>query len=141
VEAELSSMTYLSQRDYNVFIGYNEGLSHLIYAGADFLLMPSRVEPCGLNQMYSMRYGTVPMVRRVGGLKDTVIDIGDPGGYGICYNYASVGDISHGVYRAVELFHNKSAMKGVRQTMMKLDYGWERSVDQYVNVYNRIINK
>jgi starch synthase len=73
VEAELSGMTYLSQRDYAVYIGYNEALSHLIYAGADFLLMPSRVEPCGLNQMYSMRYGTVPMVRRVGGLKDTVI--------------------------------------------------------------------
>ncbi len=141
VEAELSGMTYMSQRDYNVFIGYNEGLSHLIYAGADFLLMPSRVEPCGLNQMYSMRYGTVPMVRRVGGLKDTVVDIGDKDGYGICYNYASVGDISHGVYRAVELYHNKAAMKDVRQTMMKLDYGWERSVDQYVDVYNRITNK
>ncbi len=60
----------------------------------DFLLMPSRVEPCGLNQMYSMRYGTVPMVRRTGGLKDTVIDHGEPGGYGICYNNTSVGDIT-----------------------------------------------
>ena len=141
VEAELSGMTYLSQRDYAVFIGYNEALSHLIYAGADFLLMPSRVEPCGLNQMYSMRYGTVPMVRRVGGLKDTVIDYGDPDGYGICYNYAAVGDISHGVFRAVNLFHDRKTFPKVRKRMMELDYGWERSVDQYVDVYNRIINQ
>jgi starch synthase len=141
VEEELSGMTYLSQRDYAVFIGYNEALSHLIYAGADFLLMPSRVEPCGLNQMYSMRYGTVPMVRRVGGLKDTVIDYGDPDGYGICYNYAAVGDISHGVFRAVNLFHDRKTFPKVRKRMMELDYGWERSVDQYLDVYNRIINQ
>lgn len=141
VEAELSGMAYISQRDYAVYIGYNEALSHLIYAGADFLLMPSRVEPCGLNQMYSMRYGTVPMVRRVGGLKDTVIDVGDPDGYGICYNYAAVGDISHGVFRAVNLFHDRKTFPKVRKRMMELDYGWERSVDQYVDVYNRIINQ
>ena len=66
----------------NTYIGYNEALSHLMYAGADFLLMPSRVEPCGLNQMYALRYGTVPLVRSTGGLKDTVIDFGEQGGYG-----------------------------------------------------------
>ena len=70
VEEQLERLKQLSQNDYNVYIGYNESLSHLMYSGADFLLMPSRVEPCGLNQMYSMRYGTVPMVRRTGGLKD-----------------------------------------------------------------------
>src|SRR6478736_403335 len=94
VERELESMKPISNNDYNVFIGYNEGLSHQIYAGADFLLMPSRVEPCGLNQMYSMRYGTIPMVRRIGGLKDTVIDIGD-GGFGICHDQSSVWDVGH----------------------------------------------
>ncbi len=66
VEAGLTSLKSLAQYDYNVYIGYNETLSHQMYAGMDFLLMPSRVEPCGLNQMYSMRYGTVPMVRRTG---------------------------------------------------------------------------
>ncbi len=79
---------------YNSQIGYNEKLSHQMYAGADFLLMPSRVEPCGLNQMYAMRYGTVPVVRSTGGLKDTVIDFEDENGYGICFNNASVEDIS-----------------------------------------------
>ena len=96
VEDQLNELQKLSQNDYSVYIGYNEALSHLMYAGADFLLMPSRVEPCGLNQMYAMRYGTIPMVRRTGGLRDTVVDFGDKDGYGIVYNWAAVGDITHG---------------------------------------------
>ena len=138
VERELESMKPISNNDYNVFIGYNEGLSHQIYAGADFLLMPSRVEPCGLNQMYSMRYGTIPMVRRVGGLKDTVIDFGEKGGYGICYDNASAGDITHGVWRAAELYREKDKMAAIRKKMMGLDFGWERSVQQYIGIYERI---
>ena len=90
VEKALHGLKELSQGDYDVFLGYNETLSHQMYAGADFLLMPSRVEPCGLNQLYALRYGTVPMVRRIGGLKDTVIDYGEEDGYGICYNYRHV---------------------------------------------------
>lgn len=136
VEAALNAIKPLSQYDYNVFIGYNEGLSHTMYAGMDFLLMPSRVEPCGLNQMYSMRYGTVPMVRRTGGLKDTVIDYGDPGGYGICYNNTSVGDITQAIWRATELYHQKDTLKQIRRRMMQLDFSWETSVQQYVDVYN-----
>ncbi|MCS3796957.1 glycogen synthase [Niastella sp. OAS944] len=135
VEAGLNALKPLSQYDYNVFIGYNEGLSHTMYAGLDFLLMPSRVEPCGLNQMYSMRYGTVPMVRRTGGLKDTVIDFGDVNGYGICYNHASIPDITHAVWRAAELYHNKEKMHHIRQKMMKLDFSWETSVSRYIDVY------
>ncbi len=65
-ERALEGLLSHASGDYNVYIGYNEALSHLMYAGSDFLLMPSRVEPCGLNQLYSMRYGTVPMVRRTG---------------------------------------------------------------------------
>lgn len=138
VEAGLSALKPLSQFDYNVFIGYNEALSHLMYAGLDFLLMPSRVEPCGLNQMYSMRYGTVPMVRRTGGLKDTVIDFGDVNGYGICYNNASVPDVTHAVWRAAELYRDKDKMKQVRRTMMQLDFSWETSVRHYVDVYQSL---
>lgn len=135
VEAGLQAIKPISQYDYNVFIGYNEGLSHTMYAGMDFLLMPSRVEPCGLNQMYSMRYGTVPMVRRTGGLKDTVIDYGEPGGYGICYNNTSVGDITHAVWRATELYHQKDTVKQIRRQMMQLDFSWETSMRQYIQVY------
>jgi starch synthase len=74
---------------YHTKIEFNEKLSHQMYASADFLLMPSRVEPCGLNQLYALRYGTIPMVRRTGGLNDTVIDFGDKNGYGICFNNAT----------------------------------------------------
>ena len=84
---------------YNSRIGYNEQLSHQMYAGADFILMPSRVEPCGLNQMYAMRYATVPVVRSTGGLKDTVIDYEDTDGYGICFNNASIEEIVYSISR------------------------------------------
>ncbi|PWT99809.1 MAG: glycogen synthase [Bacteroidetes bacterium] len=138
VEEQLERLKQLSQNDYNVYIGYNESLSHLMYAGADYLLMPSRVEPCGLNQMYSMRYGTVPMVRRTGGLKDTVIDYGEDGGYGIVYNWASVGDVTHGIWRAVELYNDKKKVKSIRDKMMHLDFSWETSVKQYIEVYRSL---
>jgi starch synthase len=139
VEGALIALKPLSLNDYDVYIGYNESLSHLMYAGLDYLLMPSRVEPCGLNQMYAMRYGTVPMVRKTGGLKDTVIDYGDEGGYGICYNYASVGDVCHAVWRAVELYHSRQKLHSIREHMMRLDFGWETSVKKYIEVYERII--
>ena len=120
---------------YNTQISYNEKLSHQMYAGADFLLMPSRVEPCGLNQLYAMRYGTVPVVRRTGGLQDTVIDFGDENGYGICFNQASVGDILHGMYRAVELFNDENKLTELRQRMMKVETSWEKSALQYIHLY------
>ena len=85
-----------------------------------------------------MRYGTVPMVRRIGGLKDTVIDYGEKNGYGICYNHTAVGDISHAIWRAVELYHDKSKMKWIRQHMMGLDFSWETSVKRYIEVYNSL---
>ena len=138
VEYQLQRMTSGLTGYYNVQIGYNEKLSHTMYAGADFLLMPSRVEPCGLNQMYAMRYGTVPIVRSTGGLKDTVIDYGDPQGYGVLFSQASVGDITHALYRAVELYDDKLRMASVRRHIMDLDFSWDRSTQQYINVYESI---
>jgi starch synthase len=121
---------------YNSQIGYNEKLAHQMYAGADFLLMPSRVEPCGLNQMYSMRYGTIPIVRNTGGLKDTVKDFGEEGGYGICFNDASVGDITQSIYRAVQLFKQPKRIKSIRKQIMQIDFSWENSAEQYIQLYN-----
>ena len=136
VENQLSSLHSHFFGYYNSMIGYNEKLSHQMYAGADFLLMPSRVEPCGLNQMYALRYGTIPIVRRTGGLKDTVKDFGEEGGFGICFNEASVGDICYSVHRAVELFAQKEKMNQIKKQIMLIDHSWERSAQIYINLYN-----
>lgn len=138
VETQLSELKNGFVGYYNSQIGYNEKLSHQMYAGADFILMPSRVEPCGLNQMYAMRYGTVPIVRRTGGLKDTVIDFGEPGGYGICFNYANVWDITYSIHRSVELYDDKEKMAEIREQIMKIDNSWETSTKKYINLYNSI---
>ncbi|MEJ7610564.1 MAG: glycogen synthase [Ferruginibacter sp.] len=123
---------------YNTGITYNEKLSHLMYAGADFLLMPSRVEPCGLNQLYAMRYGTVPMVRRTGGLKDTVTDIDEKNGYGICFDHASLSDIDIAVQRAIELYADKKKMTAVRQKMMEINNSWTASAKKYIELYRSV---
>lgn len=135
VEYQLENMRGGLFGYYNSLIGYNEALSHLMYAGADFLLMPSRVEPCGLNQMYALRYGTIPIVRRTGGLSDTVVDFGDEGGFGVCFNTASVGDISNGVYRALQLYQNKKLMDKIIPQVMEIDHSWEKSAEIYINLY------
>lgn len=135
VERELETMKNPLVGYYNSRIGYNEKLSHIMYAGADFLLMPSRVEPCGLNQMYAMRYGTIPIVRNTGGLKDTVIDIGEPGGYGIKFNDAKVWDITYSVHRAMELYSQPKRMAEIRKQIMTLDNSWESSAARYIELY------
>ncbi len=138
VEEKLNQLKSISQKDFNVYIGYNEKLSHQMYAGADFLLMPSRVEPCGLNQMYAMRYGTIPLVRKTGGLMDTVIDLGEENGYGITFNEASVGNITHAIFRAVKLFHEKQSFHSLRRKIMELDFSWDHSAQQYVDLYKNL---
>ncbi len=135
VEDRLNEITQRYQGHYNAYIGYNEALSHQIYAGADFLLMPSRVEPCGLNQMYALRYGTIPIVRRIGGLKDTVVDIGD-GGFGICHDQTSIWDVGHAIGRAYELYLDHAKVKEIRKYMMSIDHSWDLSAQKYIDIYN-----
>jgi starch synthase len=133
IEANLEGLKQHFHEHYNCFIGYNEELSHKMYAGADFLLMPSRVEPCGLNQMYALRYGTIPMVRSTGGLKDTVTDIGDAGGFGIRFLYPSVSDVVLSVHRAVKLYYDyPDLFHAIRQRMMAIDHSWEKSAERYL---------
>ena len=125
---------------FNDYIGYNEALAHQIYAGSDFLLMPSRVEPCGLNQMYSMRYATVPMARRTGGLIDSVRDIGDGDGTGIMFNHPSTSDMLHSIWRAMELYADKDAMKAIRNRIVEEDFSWNKSALTYNTIYQELIN-
>jgi len=140
IENQLSHLLASFEGNYNAFIGYNEELAHLIYAGSDFLLMPSRVEPCGLNQMYSLRYGTIPIVRRTGGLKDTVVDFGDNGN-GICHDQATVGDICYSIQRAVNLYKDKKNLNKIRKSGMNIDHSWESVCQEYIDVYNLTTNK
>ncbi len=121
-----------------IYIGYNEQLAHQIYAGSDFLMMPSRVEPCGLNQMYAMRYGTIPMVRRTGGLNDSVIDIGDTDGRGIMFNHASVGDITHALSRAENLYRDTPNFELIRERIMAVDFSWQTSAKSYLALYETL---
>jgi starch synthase len=126
---------------FNAVIDYNEALSHQIYAGSDFLIMPSRVEPCGLNQLYSMRYGTIPIVRSVGGLKDTVPDIAQPdgSGRGIRFDHFSVEDAVYAIYRATTLWHDHPKMvAALRREIMNINFSWEHTIDEYVEVYNSL---
>nr|WP_294942147.1 glycogen/starch synthase [uncultured Mucilaginibacter sp.] len=138
-EMALQKLKDFYPQNCNVFIGYDESLAHLIYAGADFLLMPSRVEPCGLNQLYAIRYGTIPVVRTTGGLADTVIDFGDEDGYGIRFNNVDVIDISNSITRAVELYSDSKKMLMLRKRMMGLDFSWGRSAKEYIDLYESLI--
>ncbi len=123
---------------FDARLEYNETLAHNIYAGSDFLLMPSRVEPCGLNQMYAMRYGTVPVVRKTGGLADTVADIRKKNGYGILFEAYSVKDALESVERAVQFYHREKQFDENRKRIMKLDFSWEKASEKYVKMYRAL---
>ena len=116
-------------------IGFDERLAHLIEAGADIFLMPSRFEPCGLNQLYSLRYGTVPVVRATGGLQDTVIDASDPDGNGFKFSDYSPGSLVAALRRAVETYADKDAWARLQRAGMARDYSWDVSAREYVKVY------
>lgn len=120
---------------YNTFIGYDEELSHLIYSGADFLIMPSRFEPCGLNQLYALRYGTIPVVRTTGGLKDTVKDISEEGGFGIRHEHVTVDNVALAITRANKLYNDTAEFKRIRKEIMKIDNSWENSAQDYIELY------
>ncbi|CAN5868196.1 glycogen synthase GlgA [soil metagenome] len=116
-------------------IGFDERLAHLIEAGADMFLMPSRFEPCGLNQMYSLRYGTVPIVRATGGLQDTVTDAAEPGGNGIKFAEYTRTALVGAVRRALELYEERSRWTALQQAGMGVDPSWDVSAREYVKVY------
>ncbi|MBK6995384.1 MAG: glycogen synthase [Lewinellaceae bacterium] len=138
---QFRSMAHQYPGRVNAVIDYNEALAHQIYAGSDFLIMPSRVEPCGLNQMYAMRYGTIPIVRSIGGLKDTVPDIAEPDGSGRGIRFAepTLNDIGYAIHRGAAMWYNEPGIvAGLRQRIMAVDFSWEKTVGKYFSVYQRI---
>jgi starch synthase len=120
-----------------VKIGFDESLAHLIEGAADIFLMPSRFEPCGLNQMYSMRYGTVPVVRATGGLVDTVTDYSDAAGTGTGFTFRpyTPAALLEAMERARAVFANPSNWKTLQVAGMRQDFSWDRSAREYVKLY------
>jgi starch synthase len=120
-----------------VRIGYDEGLSHRIEAGCDFYLMPSWFEPSGLNQMYSLRYGAIPVVRAVGGLDDSVIDCSqDPiRANGIKFREYSARALAKAIRKALALYDEPDLLRRYRQHAMKTDFSWKQTVGEYLKVY------
>lgn len=123
-----------------VNIGYDETLAHRIVAGADMFLMPSRYEPCGLTQLYSLRYGTVPVVRRVGGLADTVMDVEDSArsgqpATGFVFDGADPGALLRAVQRALALYRKPRRWRALQRHGMVQDHSWRHSAQEYLQLY------
>ena len=134
-----------AQRQYpgrfSAQITYSAPLSDMIYAGADIFLMPSISEPCGLSQMIAMRFGTVPVVRETGGLKDTVLPYNkfEGTGRGFTFSDINAGDMLWVIREAVDLYHNnKEAWRGLQKEGMTADFSWDHSAQEYIDIYQRI---
>ncbi|MGI9237871.1 MAG: glycogen synthase [Woeseiaceae bacterium] len=123
--------------------GYSNKLAHLIEAGSDMFLMPSNYEPCGLNQMYSLKYGTIPIVRETGGLADSVeqIDEKKRSGTGVLFRDYDQTGLAWAISRGLELFENKSLWKKIMRNGMAQDFSWDQQGDEYVTLFRRLVDK
>lgn len=143
LESAFARLAAMFPTKMSVTIGYNNRLAHMIEAGSDFFIMPSRFEPCGLNQMYSMAYGTLPIVRTTGGLVDTVAawDPRTPGaGTGINFRDADPNALRWALERALQLYYDyPQDYYAVRSNGMRKDFSWDRSVEKYEAVYRSAI--
>ncbi len=126
-----------------VQIRYDEALAHKIEAGSDMFLMPSRYEPCGLNQIYSLKYGTVPIVRATGGLDDTIEEWDAEKGTGTGFKFEGFDpkDLLAEIDRALEAFQNKKAWERLMRNGMARDYSWSGPAKEYVRVYEKAVQK
>ena len=123
-----------------VYIGFNAKLAQRIYAGADIFLMPSRSEPCGLAQMVSCRYGTIPVVRETGGLRDSIHDSGDGYGNGFTFANYNAHELYEACWRAKEGYWNKEGWPVLVKRAMECDFSWSNSAKSYEGLYNEVVN-
>ncbi|MEN8218500.1 MAG: glycogen synthase GlgA [Pseudomonadota bacterium] len=145
LEERLQQLAKLYPKRLSVNIGYDEELAHQIEAGANMFLMPSRFEPCGLNQMYSMRYGTIPIVRETGGLADTVVDATEVNikkkiATGFVFEEEDSSELLSCVQRALETFHRKTIWHMLQYNGMTRDLSWQKSAEQYVSLYQELLD-
>lgn len=122
-------------------LGFIPELAHKIYAGADIFLMPSKSEPCGLAQMVALRYGTIPLVRETGGLKDTVTDCGGGEGNGFTFVEYNAYHMKDSIERALELYKNKAEWKKLKLRAMECDNSWSASANEYIKLYKATAGK
>ena len=127
-----------------IYIGYNDTLAHKIYAGSDFFLMPSLFEPCGIGQIIAQRYGTLPLVRETGGLVDTVIGYNDTNG--VIANGFSFRDydgiaLGYAINKSLEVYRNKDLLNKLRKNALELDRSWKVSMNAYLALYKKAVNK
>jgi len=142
VEAWIKEQQTWFPEKISITIGYNEELAHLIEAGSDFFLMPSRFEPCGLNQMYSMRYGTLPVAHATGGLKDTITDVFDDpeAGTGVLFHAYTAGSMLDALGRALDFRRfSPDAFRAAQTRGMQEDFSWERSASRYLALYRNMV--
>jgi starch synthase len=130
-------------KNTSIHLGFDAMEAHQIYAGSDFFLMPSYFEPCGLGQMISMRYGTMPIVRKTGGLADTVTDADDDSkkGTGFVFEGRNPDKLFETIKRAVKFFEDKKRVAEVRQRGMSADFSWDHSAKEYERFYTDILNQ
>lgn len=124
-------------------IGFDEKLAHQIYAGSDFFLMPSRFEPCGLGQMIALKYGTIPIVRKTGGLADTVKPIDQTGnsGWGFVFENALPTELEAVMRNAIDLYFDQNLMEDIFNRVSSLNFSWQRSILEYVSLYEKAMGK
>ncbi|MBT8189488.1 MAG: glycogen synthase [Saprospiraceae bacterium] len=139
LENKISGLESKYPENVKALIMYNEAIAHKIYAASDFIVMPSRFEPCGLNQMFAYRYGAIPLVRSTGGLIDSVTDI-NQGGAGIRFENANAVDLKESVLRAQALYKTSQKFDEVRANAVKQNFSWERSLHLYKNEYKKILD-
>lgn len=138
IQAHIAELSDRFEQGLAVYLGYNEELAHQVYAASDLLIMPSRVEPCGLNQLYALKYGTIPVVRNIGGLKDTVIDV-EEGGYGFKFEEVDAAQAVEAVDRALCYISNSENLSQLRERAMNLDFSWGKSAGKYIELYNHLL--
>jgi starch synthase len=122
-----------------VKIQFENALSHRIEAACDFFLMPSQFEPCGLNQMYSLEYGTIPIVRKTGGLDDSVVDVREDSekANGIKFSEYSAAALSKAIRKGLALYAESNALAHFRRNAMSADFSWERTTTEFLKVYEK----
>jgi len=139
IEKKFESYQKKHAAKMGVFFGFDDELAHLIEAGSDMFLMPSRYEPCGLNQMYSMRYGTIPIVRSTGGLDDTVEDFAAGKGTGVKFEKYDAKELVKAVQRALKIYQQQDDWRKLIRNGMAKDFSWEHSAHQYVSLYRELL--